>query len=254
MGNSTFRILLIKEFKDLNRSKKLLIGLVVFVFFSLASPLTARYMNEIIGMVGADQGITIELPEPAYTDSLTQLVKNLSQIGLFVMIFLVMGIVAQEKERGTAAFLMVKPVSRTTFVLAKFVMLILYSALLMLVSWLICGLYTGILFGVFPWKKLAGVCATIFLYMTVVLSITLLMSTVNRSQAAAGIFSFVLWLLLSLLSRIGTLGRYLSGSLVGEMSPIIFGMSVDWRPYAGSVVFITLVLAAAVTVFRRWEA
>lgn len=254
MRNPSFFILLSKEFKDLSRSKKLLIGVVVFAFFSLMSPLAARYMNEIIGMVGADQGITIQLPDPVYTDSLTQLVKNLSQIGLFVMIFLVMGMVVQEKERGTAAFLMVKPVSRTAFILAKFVTLVIFSALLMLVSAVVCALYTGILFGTYPWMECAAVCATLFLYMTVILSITLLMSTLASSQAAAGIFSFVAWLALSLLSQLGSFGRYLTGSLVAEAQPIIFGMSPDWRPYAGGVVLAAAALIGAVTMFRRWEA
>ncbi|MBN2051751.1 MAG: ABC transporter permease subunit [Spirochaetales bacterium] len=254
MANSSFLILLTKEFRELARSKKLLIGLAVFLFFSLASPLTARYMNEIIGLVGNQQGITFNLPEPVYTDSLAQLVKNLSQIGLFVMIFLVMGLVVQEKERGTAAFLMVKPVSRAAFILAKFVTLTLFSALLMLVSTAVCGLYTGILFGVYPWKELFGIALTLFLYMTVILSVTLLMSTVSRSQAAAGIFSLGVWLLLSLLSQWGRVGRFFTGALVGESSAIMFGMSVDWRPYAGAVGLTAAALVSAVAVFRRWEA
>lgn len=254
MNRHPFTILLGKELIGLVRSRKLLIGLAVFVFFSLVSPLTARYMPEIIGMVGNTQGITIQLQEPVYTDSLVQLVNNLGQIGLFVLIFLIMGIVVQEKEEGAAAFLLVKPISRTGYMMAKFTAIAIFVASLLTVAYAICGLYTGLLFGVYPWRVLLGVCATLLVYILSILSVTLLMSTVSKSQAAAGVLSLVVWVFLSLLSKWQGPGAFLFGSLLSETQGQIFSMPVDWRPYFGAVVLIVGSVAAAVGAFRRWEA
>ncbi len=254
MSNAPFFVLVKKEFRDFTRTRKLLIGLAVFIFFSLISPFTAKYMSQIIALLGNQQGITIQVPDPVYTDSLIQLLNNLSQIGLFVMIFLVMGIVVQEKERGTAAFLLVKPVSRSAFITAKFILLLVFTAVLMLISMAVCGIYTGILFGVFPWGNLAGLCGSLFLYITVILSFSLLMSTIARSQAMAGILSLVSWVLISLLSQWSGPGKFLAGSLLEESQGIIYGMTPDWRPYAGGVICIIAAVAGAAAIFRRWEA
>jgi ABC-2 type transport system permease protein len=211
-------------------------------------------MSQIIALLGSQQGITIQVSDPVYTDSLMQLLNNLSQIGLFVLIFLVMGIVVQEKERGTAAFLLVKPVSRSAFIMAKFIMLLGVTAVLMLIALLVCGVYTGILFGVFPWGSLAGLCGTLFLYITIILSFSLLMSTLAPSQAVAGILSLGGWILISLLSQWGGAGKFLAGSLLQESQGIIYGMTPQWHPYAGGVICIIGAVTGAAAVFRRWEA
>ena len=228
--------------------------MVVFIFFSLMSPLAARYMPEVMKTFVSQQGIIFELPPPTAVDSLAQFLKNLSQIGLFVMIFLVMGTVSAEKEQGTAAFIMVKPVPHISFILAKYLLLWIFLAVLMISSFLVCGFYTYILFGEVPLPSLAVLSLMLFIYMGSILSITLLMSTLFSSQAAAGISSIALWLLLSLLSRIRGIGIYLNGSLMSEAQAVIHAMTPDIRPFIGSLIFSLLCLVLAVLSFRRWEA
>ena len=254
MGKLQFNTLLEKEARELLRSRKLLIGLVVFIFFSLMSPLSAKYMPEVLKSFVSQQGIVFELPTPTAADSLVQFLKNLSQIGLFVMIFLVMGIVSAEKDQGTAAFLMVKPVPRSSFILAKYLILWIFIALLMTASFLVCAAYTYLLFGEVPLGPLAVLSFMLFVYMGSILSITILMSTLCAGQAAAGIFSMVIWLLLSLLSRIRGIGIYLNGALMSEAQAVIHAMTPDIRPFIGSLALSALCAFLAVLFFRRWEA
>ena len=56
--------------------------------------------------------IPIVLPTPTAADAVDQLAKNLSQLGALVAILLASGSVAAEKERGTAALILVRPVGR----------------------------------------------------------------------------------------------------------------------------------------------
>ncbi|MCX6092661.1 MAG: ABC transporter permease, partial [Candidatus Bipolaricaulota bacterium] len=103
MRRRPFFVLFGKELREQVKSYRLLILGLVFVFFGLASPLLAKFTPEILKSVGTDQGITIVLPEPTAADAVAQFVKNVSQIALLVLVFLTMGSVVAEKERGTAA-------------------------------------------------------------------------------------------------------------------------------------------------------
>jgi ABC-2 type transport system permease protein len=120
MKTNLFILLISKELKEQWRSGRLLIMLAVFLFFGIVSPLTAKYMPDIISSMVKDQNITIQIPEATWKDAIGQFVKNISQMGVFIIILLSMGTVAKEKENGTASFLLVKPVSRNLFILSKF--------------------------------------------------------------------------------------------------------------------------------------
>ena len=108
-----FGILLRKELLESIRTFRLPVVAGLFLFVGLSSPVLARYLPEIIELAGGEQLGVIEIPTPTATDAVDQLVKNLAQFGALTAILLAMGLVASEKDRGTAAFILTKPVSRT---------------------------------------------------------------------------------------------------------------------------------------------
>ena len=87
------------------------------------------------------------IPPPTMLDAVGQYIKNTTQFGVVLALLLAMGVVVQEKERGTAAMMLVKPLPRGAFLLAKFVAL----ALAFLVGLALAGaggyFYTLVLFG-----------------------------------------------------------------------------------------------------------
>ena len=115
-----FRTLLLKESLEAWRSRRVVAVVILFVVLGIVSALTARYLPEILKLALGDQ-LTVPLPAPTPADAVLQLQKNLGQIGALVAIVLAMGAVATEKERGTAAFVLTKPVSRGAFLGAKLV-------------------------------------------------------------------------------------------------------------------------------------
>ncbi|MEQ8197943.1 MAG: ABC transporter permease, partial [Clostridiaceae bacterium] len=72
-----------KERMDYIRNYKALIMLVVFAIIGIMSPLSAKFMPEIIKEV-MPAGMTIQLPEPSDMDSWAQFFKNVSQMGIIV--------------------------------------------------------------------------------------------------------------------------------------------------------------------------
>jgi hypothetical protein len=103
--------LLRKELLEQWRTLRLPLTAIVFVLIGLSSPVLARFTPELLQAVGGNL-IPIVLPTPTAADAVAQLAKNLTQLGALVGILLAAGSVAAEKERGTAALLLVRPVSR----------------------------------------------------------------------------------------------------------------------------------------------
>jgi len=115
-----FGPLLRKELLEQWRTLRLPVVATVFLLVGLSSPLLARFTPEILKAVAGDQ-IPFVLPPPTAADAVDQLAKNLGQFGGLISVLLAMGAVATEKERGTAALILSKPVGRGGFLVAKLV-------------------------------------------------------------------------------------------------------------------------------------
>ena len=253
MRRRPFFVLFGKELREQVKSYRLLILGLVFVFFGLASPLLAKFTPEILKRVGTDQGITIVLPEPTAADAVTQFVKNVSQIALFVLVFLTMGSVVAEKERGTAAFVLVKPASRESFLAAKLLTLWLCGTGAFALSAFCAYGYTAVLV---PAPSVAGFvlgCALLLLHVLTFVTTTFFFSAVARSQVVAGVLSFLVWILLASLGGLGIVSEFLPGRLLSASLETALGAPLPWEPLAGCAAIIVLSFSGAVLAFRRWE-
>lgn len=108
-----------KEFIEYVRTYKLLIIGLVFLLLGIMSPLTAKYMPDIIRTF-MPEGIQITITEPTALDSWLQFVKNVSQMGTFVIVILFSGMMAGEYSKGTLINILTKGLPRRTVVFAKF--------------------------------------------------------------------------------------------------------------------------------------
>ena len=126
---------------------------MLFAVIGILSPLTARYLPEILKAALGEE-LPLPIPTPTTADAVLQLQKNLGQLGAFAAIILAMGTVANEKERGTAAFLLTKPLSRRAFLGAKLAALGVVLGVATLVAVAVGWVYTAILFE--PDRQAAG--------------------------------------------------------------------------------------------------
>jgi ABC-2 type transport system permease protein len=108
-----------KEVCELTRTHKLTVLGLVFLLFGIMSPLAAKFMPEIL-LSALPEGMTITLPEPSAMDSWGQFFKNISQMGMIVLVILFGGIMSNELSRGTLTHLLTKGLSRKTVILSKF--------------------------------------------------------------------------------------------------------------------------------------
>lgn len=259
-----------KEWLEQRRTYRLLIVAVVLLLFGLMSPLLARYTHEIIRMAAPQGEEIIKLiPPPAAGDAVDQYLKNITQFGVLLALLMTMGTMSLEKDRGTAALMLSKPLRRTAFVLAKFSSLALTFALSLLLAGAAGYCYTWALFGPPDLPGWLGLNALIFVFLLVYVALTLLCSTLTKSQVLAGGMSFGIWMALSLLGALPGVGDYLPRQLTdwgarlgkgsgafsfGDLSPLIDVRNGSfWPALAVSLGLIAAALLAACLIFKRQE-
>jgi ABC-2 type transport system permease protein len=148
-----------KEIKEYIRTPKGIILASLFIFFALSSPALGRYMNEIIAQVAPE--MIFDFPEPNLKDSWIQVYKNMSSICIIVYLIVMTGSIAQEKSKGSILLVLTKKVSRFDFIFSKFLVGTLLYTVLFLVSSIISGWYTNVLFGAFIYD---GLFVSLFLF------------------------------------------------------------------------------------------
>lgn len=251
---SSVAVLLGKELREQWRTHRLLVVLVIFVAFAgLMSPLVAKLMPELMkGLTStAGESISIQLPEPTAADAVGQFLKNLTQTGVIALILVTMGTVALERERGTAAVVLSKPVSRLAFLLAKFVALTITFGVSLGLAALACWFYTVVLFGALELRMFVQVTMLAGLYLWTLLAVTFLCSTLFRSQIAAGGAAFGVYVGLSLLSMVSQVKDYLPGALLDAAGRLALGASADVSRAA--TVSLALVVACVLVAWRVFE-
>jgi ABC-2 type transport system permease protein len=208
-----FPAVLRKETLEQWRTYRFIIVVAVLMVFGLLSPVVAKLMPEIFKMFPGAEPFVAMMPQPTVKDAVAQYVKNISQFALIIGILITMGSVAQEKDKGTASLMLVKPLSRWTFLLAKLMALLVVFGVSILLASLGAYGYTLFLFGsmpLLPWLMLNGL---LLVYTLVYVALTLFFSTLGRSQALAGGLSLAALVILGVLGSIPGVGEFMPGQL-----------------------------------------
>jgi ABC-2 type transport system permease protein len=249
-----FGVLLRKELREQLRSYRLLIFGVVALAFGMLSPLTAKYLPELIKRAGGP--IQVILPPPTAADAVDQMIKNLGgQVGMFGAILLAMGMVAREKERGTAALVLTKPAGRGAFLLAKFGALTLTLGTGLLAGGLAAYGYTALLFEALPLGGYLTCLLLLLLSCMVYAALTLLGSTLVRSSLPAAGLGIAGMIAFALLGALPGLAPFTPGTLQLSARALALGQTPEELalPLVSCLVLIALLLGLAWRAFRRQE-
>ena len=243
-----------KEVLELVRTHRLLIMAIVLIVWGLTSPLLAKLLPELLRLVPEGEQVMSLIPPPTISDAIVQYQKNLSLFGLLLAFLLTMGAVAQEKERGTAVLMLVKPLPRPVFVLTKFVALALAFLACMVVAGVGGYYYTMLLFGAPDLSAWVVLTVMLWLYMLVYVAVTLLASTIAKSQAAAAGIGVGGIVILGALASVPGLGKFLPGQLIAwGMALFTDPAASAWPALAVSLGLIAACLIAAWLILDRQE-
>lgn len=247
-------LLLRKEIREQVRTLRLPVVVIVFVILGLTSPLVARYVREIIEAAGGAQFQGV-IPDPVAADAVIQFTKNLGQFGVLITILVTMGAVATEKDRGTAAMLLTKPLTRDAFLVAKLVAIGALLAIATALAGVACWFYTAVLFEPLPLGGFSAAVVLVWVSLATFASVTFLASVVAPSALVAGGIGFGALVLSGLLSALPGVGPYLPTGLWSAADAIAVGRPAD--PLLGPVLVQLAVIATAIVLagwsFRRQE-
>jgi len=252
------RTFLKKEFREIGKTYKIYVIPIIFLVLGLTSPLIAKIAPDLVkSLAGSGSGVVIQLPLPTAVDAYLQLFKNFNQIGILVVLISSIGLVVEEKSRGTAVLILTKPVPRWAFIISKYIasaVLIVGSTLL---SYFACLYYCGILFDETLFKPSFQGLILLLVYYLLVLAIALLASTIGSTSVVSGGLAIGGVLLLSLLPSLHQwFARYSPGALSGMETKLAAGSIVfsDAVPaLIVTAVLAVLLVATAVVVFQRQE-
>jgi ABC-2 type transport system permease protein len=244
-----YREMLVKELLEAWRTRRLIVIALLFLALGISAPVVTKLLPDIIRALGPS-GFEIDIGTPGIADVLDQLLKNTVQFGALAAILLAMGSVATERERGTAAFVLSKPVTRTAFLWAKLVALAVEFAIAIGLATLGAWIYTLVLFHrppILPWIELAAV---VWLSTMVYASITFLGSVAMKSSLGAAGIGFLGLIVLSLLSVVPNLSPWLPAGLLGVAKSLALKES---SPDVDPVLTITVSIGiAAVAILLAW--
>lgn len=250
-----FATLLRKEMREQRRTYRLWILIGVLVVSGMISPLLAKYTPLLLSAIpGVPPQLAAIIPAPTILDSFNQYIKNVTQFGVIVVIVLTMGVMAQEVERGTAAMLLTKPVSRSAVILAKWAagsIAILFAVALAALGF---AFYTLVLFEPFSLTNFLVLNGLIIVFLVFYLSLALLASSLARTQAIAAAIAFGGLVLVLIVDALPVVGDNLPGQLMTWAGSLYTAAPHPaWSALATCLVIIALFLGVAIFRFSRQE-
>lgn len=251
-----FAVFLRKELRESLRTNRLLVVVAIFAVLGIISPLTAKYTPELLKSLGTSGGgATIIFPTPTVKDAIAQFIKNVAGTGILVAVLLPMGLVAREKERGTAAFVLTKPLSRLAFLTAKLVSLGLTLTAGVAIGALATYWYTALLFTPVSLGGFFGASLLVLLSLLVYASFTFLGSTLLSAQLPAAGIGLAGWIVVSILGIFPGIEPYTPAGLLDPASRLALGLTPQhlWVSIAASVAILVVVLLLALLSFRGQE-
>lgn len=243
-----------KEMLELWRTYRFLAVAIVLILFGMLSPVAAKFLPNILLSIPGAEDFASLIPQPSMADAIGQYVKNMQQFGILLAVLITMGAVAGEKDRGTAALMLVKPLSRGAFLLGKFCAISLALLVNIVIAGALAYFYTWYLFEAMDVGGWLLLNLLLWISFSLIVALTLLFSTLLRSAAAAAGASIGVILFVTLLSAIPRWGEVLPGELYNWGAQAALGAANPaWIALLVSLAALVLCLLVAWQVFERQE-
>lgn len=211
----------------LRKTQKFVVFAGIFILFSILSPLTAKYLQEILSFLLAGQDLGLPLPEPTVYTAYEQYISDLYETIFFIVLFVSVSIFIRDKTKGLLLLVFSKPVNRTSYVLSKYISMQILLIVSILIGYLLFTYYTYFLFGeTFFWKGLA-MMGLYYLYLAFVTSAALYFSTISKSYLLAILPTFALYIFFIMLTIFGEVAvlEYMPGFMVQTIVGVLYGVN-----------------------------
>ena len=249
-------VLVKKELMESSRKYKLLVMLISFFLIGIISPIGTKYLGEILRQL-LPEGYVLNVRKASEIEAYFQFFKNLSQIGLIVLIFVTSSLMSEELEKRTIVNVLTKGIDRKYIIISKF----LSSSLIWAISYTISFVAFRYYVGVF-WKNEISILPVtysnliVFEYGLLIIGINLLLGLILKNRILTVVFCFIFNLLQMFISIFPQMYKILPISLLSQCVYIVEGKITIAETSIATVitlVCIILSLLLAIYLFRRKE-
>ncbi|WP_391118903.1 ABC transporter permease [Psychrobacillus sp. L3] len=240
---SNFSVLFQKEWRENVRNFKVLWIPLVFILFGISEPLTNYYLPQILSTVGnMPEGTVFQFPELTPEQVVMSTISQYQFIGMLVVTLGFAGIIARERKNGTATLLYVRPITYSSYVYSKLVImciLIIGSVILGLLANLY---YTYVLFGTVDAIAFIEFLATYIVWLLFVISIVLFTSSAFPTGIASAVSLTLVIVVQLIYGLIGTYWTFSPWKLPMYAGDLLMG-NVDKTPFVWSLLITLLAIA-----------
>lgn len=219
---SIWLLLLKKELLESARNYKWIWIPLVFLLIGLMNPITSYFMPQILEASGITAEAAQLIPVPSSTEIMVEALSQFGTLGLLILALSFMGIVAAERQSGSAIMVLVKPVSHTKYILAKWTAMSLLTLSAFGIGYMGTWYYTNLLFTDIAFPAIGASFLVYALWLLFVNTMILLFSCLLKSQAGTAFIALAIAALLSVLANV--LERFMSwspGRLTAEAGAIL---------------------------------
>lgn len=253
----TWQILFGKEMRESARNYKWVWIPLVFALLGISNPVTSYYMPEILQAGGVSEEAAKLIPVPGAAEIMVKSLSQYGTLGLLVLALAFMGIVASERQSGSAIMVLVKPVSHTSYVLAKWCGMAAITLAAIGLGQLGAWYYTTLLFDAVPFRTVAESFLVYALWLVFVNTLVLLLSCLLRSVGGVAFLSLAIAAVLSLASSLlGDAMRWSPSQLTAQAGHILLDgrAGQDWWPPAAvaAALIIAMLAGSALASKRMW--
>lgn len=238
-----------KEFMESIRTYKLLIMLLVFLLFGMLSPLAAKLTPKLLETLMTDE-IQIIIPEPTAIDSWAQFFKNVSQMGIIVLVILFSGMMANEFNHGTLINVLTKGLRRSTVILSKFTMASVIWSISYFLCFSVCYAYTAYFWGGNGMTNLLFSVICLWQFGILLLAVMILGGVLFKNSYGCLLFAGGFTAILFLANIVPKFQKYNPVALAASNMSLLAGDTLPEDLTASLIISIVIVILFIVTAIR----
>lgn len=186
------------DFLYLFKTSKFIVFGAIFILFSIISPLTARYINELLEFLLNGQDIGFPFPEPTVWFAYEQYISDLYEIVFTIVLFVVVSIFMRDKTKGLQPLIFSKPINRSKYLLSKYISVLTLILFSITIGYLAFSYYTYFIFDKIFFGKGVVMMLLYFLDLAFVSAIALFSATHFKSYIMGVVSTYGIYIVTSL--------------------------------------------------------
>lgn len=220
-----FGIFLKKEMREYAKTWKAIVLLLSFLAAAFLSPVIMYFIPKLFEVLGTsfDSGPYAALFQPTMENSYIQLFANQAEMGFIALLVIAALSITGERSKGTAILTLTKGLSRSSFVLAKFLTHVIWYTIAYVLSY---GVFLGIcqvLFGKCINATALALMGLYYFYGIFLLSTGMLAGCLAKKTLGAMGISFLVYVVMMLVASLPYIGEFVPGYLSVAPGSVLIG-------------------------------